>query len=198
MCLHFKRIITVILVFTISFFIIGCKEKSATEITSSLQDVESSSSIDNVDETSFVEQNDQVTAIYEVNLRLSPTTSAEIVGVLINDMVLQRTAKSSTGWSRLIYNDQIVYAVTSYLTTDLLYKQPVDNVMNSDFEGVYQQVTAKSETNLRSHPSVTDSQIVYTLKNGEYVTRTGVSKNGWSRLEYNGQTVYAVSNHLSK
>ena len=128
MCLHFKRIITVILVLTISFFIIGCKEKFGTEITSSLQVVKSSSSIDNVDETSFVEQNDQVTALYEVNLRLYPTTTAEIVGVLTNDMVLQRTAKSSTGWSRLIYNDQIVYAVTSYLTTDLLYKQPVSGL----------------------------------------------------------------------
>ena len=61
-----------------------------------------------------------------------------------------------------------------------------------------EQVTAKSETNLRTRPSVTDSEVVHTLKNGEYLTRTGVSTNGWSRLLYNGQTVYAVSSYLTQ
>lgn len=153
---------------------------------------------DIVDGNTFTAQNDSVTAKDEVNLRRSPSTSAEIVGVLKNNTVLQRTAVSNKGWSRLIYNGQTVYAVTSYLTNDLLYKPPVDNVFNTEFEAVHEQVTAKSETNLRSRPSVTDSEVVYTLKNGEYVTRTGISTNGWSRLDYNGQTVYAVSSYLTK
>ena len=153
---------------------------------------------DIVDGNTFTAQNDNVTAKEEVNLRRSPTTSAEIVGVLKNNTVLQRTAVSNKGWSRLIYNGQTVYAVTSYLTNDLLYKPPVDNVFNTEFEAVHEQVTAKSETNLRSRPSVTDSEVIYTLKNGEYVTRTGISTNGWSRLDYNGQTVYAVSSYLTK
>ena len=29
-----------------------------------------------------------------------------------------RTGIGDTGWSRLIYNGNVVYAVTSYLTTD--------------------------------------------------------------------------------
>lgn len=153
---------------------------------------------DIVDGNTFTAQNDSVTAKDEVNLRRSPTTSAEIVGVLKNNTVLQRTAVSNKGWSRLIYNGQTVYAVTSYLTSDLLYKPPVDNVFNTEFEAVHEQVTAKSETNLRSRPSVTDSEVIYTLKNGEFVTRTGISTNGWSRLDYNGQTVYAVSSYLTK
>lgn len=153
---------------------------------------------DIVDGNTFTAQNDNVTAKDEVNLRRSPTTSAEIVGVLKNDTVLQRTAVSNKGWSRLIYNGQTVYAVTSYLTSDLLYKPPVDNIFNTEFEAVHEQVTAKSETNLRSRPSVTDSEVIYTLKNGEFVTRTGISANGWSRLDYNGQTVYAVSSYLTK
>ena len=68
-----------------------------------------------------------------------------------------------------------------------------------NFTEVNEQVTAKEETNLRTLPSTGGgSQIVYTLKNGEYVTRTGVSDSGWSRLIYNGQTVYAVSSYLTK
>ena len=153
---------------------------------------------DIVDGNTFTAQNDSVTAKQEVNLRLSPTTSGEIAGVLKNGTVLQRTAISNKGWSRLEYNGQTVYAITSYLTTDLSYKPPVDDGIKTEFQAVNEQVTAKSETNLRTLPSVTDSEVVYTLKNGEYLTRTGISSNGWSRLEYNGQTVYAVSSYLTE
>jgi len=153
---------------------------------------------DIVDGNTFTAQNDSVTAKQEVNLRLSPTTSGEIAGVLKNGTVLQRTAISNKGWSRLIYEDKTVYAITSYLTTDLSYKPPVDDGIKTEFQSVNEQITAKSETNLRTLPSVTDSQVVYTIKNGEYITRTGISANGWSRLEYNGQTVYAISSYLTK
>ena len=87
---------------------------------------------------------------------------------------------------------------TGYLTTDLSYKPPVDDGIKTEFQAVNEQITAKSETNLRTLPSVTDSEVVYTLKKGEYLTRTGISTNGWSRLEYNGQTVYAVSSYLTE
>ncbi len=152
---------------------------------------------DIVDGNTFTPQNDNVTAKQEVNLRLSPTTSGQIAGILKNGTVLQRTATSNMGWSRLVYEGQTVYAITSYLTTDLSYKPPVDDGIKTEFQAVNEQVTAKSETNLRTLPSVTDSQVVYTLKNGEYLIRTGISTNGWSRLEYNGQTVYAVSSYLT-
>ena len=153
---------------------------------------------DIVDGNTFTTQNDNVTAKQEVNLRLSPTTSGQIAGVLKNGTVLQRTATSNKGWSRLIYEGQTVYAITSYLTTDLSYKPTVDDGIKTEFQTVNEKVTAKNETNLRTLPSVTDSQVVYTLKNGEYITRTGISTNGWSRLEYNGQTVYAVSSYLTE
>ncbi len=153
---------------------------------------------DIVDGNTFTAQNDSVTAKQEVNLRLSPTTSGQIAGLLKNGTVLQRTAVSNKGWSRLVYEGQTVYAITSYLTADLSYKPPVDDGIKTEFQAVNEQVTAKSETNLRTLPSVTDSQLVYTLKNGEYLTRTGISTNGWSRLEYNGQTVYAVSSYLTE
>ena len=153
---------------------------------------------DVVDGNVFTATADKVTAKDEVNLRLSPTTSGQIAGVLKNGTVLERTATSNKGWSRLLFEGQTVYAVTSYLTTDLSYKPPTDDGIKTEFSEVNEQVTAKSETNLRTRPSVTDSEVVHTLKNGEYLTRTGVSTNGWSRLLYNGQTVYAVSSYLTQ
>ena len=38
---------------------------------------------------------------------------------------------------------------------------------------------------------------MYTLKNGETATRTGISDTGWSRVEFNGKTYYAVSSYLT-
>lgn len=67
-----------------------------------------------------------------------------------------------------------------------------------DFEDVYEQVTAKDETNLRDIPSQdTDSQVLYTLQNGQIATRIAVSSNGWSKLIYNDVTYYAVSSYLT-
>ena len=66
------------------------------------------------------------------------------------------------------------------------------------YKAVDEQVTAKDETNLRSQPTTGEgSSVIYTLKKGEYVKRIGVHTNGWSKLEYNGQTVYAISSYLT-
>ncbi|MFZ2935545.1 MAG: SH3 domain-containing protein, partial [Agathobacter rectalis] len=59
---------------------------------------------------------------------------------------------------------------------------------------------AKIEVNLRALPSVTnpDATVIATIKNGETVTRTGINEEfGWSRVEYNGQTLYCVTSYLS-
>ncbi len=67
-----------------------------------------------------------------------------------------------------------------------------------DFTEVSETVTAKEETNLRSIPSQdTDSVVLYTLKNGEEAMRIAVSDSGWSKLIFNGETCYAVSNFLT-
>lgn len=58
-------------------------------------------------------------------------------------------------------------------------------------------MTAKEETNLRSAPSTTQSKVIYKLTNGEYVKRIGINEaSGWSKLEYEGQVVYAISSYL--
>lgn len=154
----------------------------------------------------FKTVNETVTAKDKTNLRSVPDSSDDstVVYTLKNGETAKRIGVSNSGWSKLEYKGKILYAVSSFLTTDLNYKNPVSSEDNTSsglktvFKDVSEKVTAKSETNLRSLPSVTDSEIIHTLKNGEYVTRTGVSDNGWSRLEYGGKTVYAVSSYLTK
>lgn len=148
----------------------------------------------------FTPKKDKVTAKEEVNLRSLPTTDSDIIGKLVSGTFLNRTAVSDKGWSRLEYNGQTVYAVTSYLSNEVVTPTtPSQPEAPSDgFSPVNEQVTAKSETNLRTSPSTENSEVVYLLKHGEYVTRIGIHTNGWSKLEYNGQTVYAISSYLTK
>ena len=150
----------------------------------------------------FTPKSDRVTAKIEVNLRQEPSTSAAVAGVLKAGEFLDRTATSAEGWSRLTYNGQSVYAVTSYLTDTV----PETNTQQSDtvtehgmeFSPVNVNVTAKEEVNLRDKPTTDGSNVVYTLKNGEYVQKVGESKAGWARLVWNGQTVYAISSFLTQ
>lgn len=148
----------------------------------------------------FTPKSDKVTAKEYVNLRVLPTTDSESVGKLSSGEFLERTAVSNKGWSRLIYNGQEVYAVTSYLSNEVVTPTtPTTPPASSDgYTSVDEQVTAKDETNLRTQPTTGEgSEVVYTLKKGEYVRRIGVHTNGWSKLEYNGQTVYAITSYLT-
>ena len=152
----------------------------------------------------FTSVNDTVTAKDEVRLRDKPSqdTDAAVIATLVNGETITRTGTSSSGWSRLVYNGQTVYAVTSYLTTDLTPKatESPTSGFNTKFTDCNDTVTPKEEVNLRNKPSVTDadSVVVATAKKGELFTRTGYNTEvGWSRVVYNGQTLYCVTSLLS-
>jgi lysozyme len=167
----------------------------------------------------FSEVNETVTAKQSTNLRNIPSqgSDATVVATLQNGDTATRNGVSSSGWSRVSYNGQTLYAVSSYLTTDLSYSAPAatatapadttttDGLGSGDglktkFTACSDVVTAKIEVNLRTLPSVTnpDAAVVAVLKNGETVTRTGINTDyGWSRVDYNGQTLYCISSYLT-
>ena len=164
-------------------------------------------------QTEFAEVDEQVTAKEVVNLRALPSVEhedADVVGQLNNGDVAQRVGISENGWSKLIYNGTTCYAVSSYLTlVEGQATQPetqpgtqTDGTfeVQTQFEEVNEQVTAKEEVNLRNIPSVEhpDSKVVATIHNGDVVTRTGINRDvGWSRVEYNGQVLYCVSSYVT-
>lgn len=159
----------------------------------------------------FTQVSESVTAKESTNLRDIPSQGGDstVVYTLKNGETIARTGISDSGWSRLELNGQTVYAVSSYLTTDLDYQAPVASSqegagsgdgLKTKFSERNDQVTAKIEVNLRVLPSVTnpDATVATVLRNGEYVTRTGINEEyGWSRVEYNGQTLYCISSYLT-
>ncbi len=149
------------------------------------------------EELLYTSVNDQVTAKEEVNLRLGAGTKFDIVGTLKSGEFITRTGIGANGWSRLLYNGQAVYAITSYLSNEVIKVEKPDIVNNMTFTACNDSVTAKMEVNLRALPT-TDSEVVGKLTSGTFVTCVAKSDKGWSRLEYNGQMVYAVTNYLTK
>lgn len=157
----------------------------------------------------FEEVSDYVTAKQETNLRNIPSqdTDSEVLGTLMNGEVALRVAVSKNGWSKLMVDENIYYAVTNYLTEDLTYKAPEqevylpsENGIETQFVAVNQMVTAKKMVNLRKLPSVEheDAVVLDQLDHGEVATCVGMSDNGWSKLIYKGVTCYAVTSYLTE
>lgn len=157
----------------------------------------------------FTDVNETVTAKDSTNLRNIPSQGDDstVVYTLKNGENVTRTGVSNSGWSRISYNGQTLYAVSNYLTTDLSYQAPQQegagsgDGLKTKFADRNEQVTAKIEVNLRALPSVTnpDAAVAAVLHNGEYVTRTGINEEyGWSRVDYNGQTLYCISSYLTQ
>ena len=168
-------------------------------------------------ETQFVAANQLVTAKKLVNLRKLPSVEhedAEVLFELHNGDVASCVGVSDNGWSKLIYKGVTCYAVSSYLTevTDASAvpeegepeTEPTENIteqieIQTQFEFVDDQVTAKKVVNLRSLPSTEDPrcEIVAQLDHGVVISRTGVNHDlGWSRVDYNGQPLYFITSYL--
>ena len=152
----------------------------------------------------FTEVSEEVTAKNETNLRDIPSqdTDATVLDTLKNGEIARRIGISDSGWSKLEFEGKIYYAVSSYLTTDLEQKEAPapteDDGIDTEFRTVNESVTAKEWVNLRALPSTTmeEAVVVRKLENGQIARRTGVSDNGWSRLEIDGKVLYCVSSYL--
>lgn len=158
-------------------------------------------------QTQFTAKNELVTAKDTVNLRKLPSVENEdavVLAQLKHGDVATCVGVSDNGWSKLLYNGTTCYAVSSYL-------EPVQEAaptesgeaydIQTEFEPVNEQVTAKKEVNLRTLPSTEhpDVKVAARLYNGQVATRTGINRDlGWSRVEYNGMTLYCISSYLTE
>lgn len=152
----------------------------------------------------FESVEETVTAKNATNLRDIPSQGEDstVMLTLQNGQTATRIGISDSGWSKLEYEGEIYYAVSNYLTTDLTYKPqevPEDDGIKTVFTDCNDRVTPKIEVNLRALPSVTnpDATVIATIRAGEIVERTGINTDvGWSRVIYNGQTLYCISSYV--
>lgn len=160
----------------------------------------------------FADCEDTVTPKEVINLRSTPSTAQtdNIVTQARNGELLARTGMNSdTGWSRVEYNGQTLYAVSGYLTADLAYQPPAaitdgNSVSTRDgrtivFTDCDDTVSPKIYVNLRLEPSTSEGNdtVHCRLDYGMNVHRTGISEDsGWSRVEYDGLVLYVVTSYI--
>lgn len=148
----------------------------------------------------FTDTNEIVYTTTRCNLRESYSTSSNRVATVNEGTELTRKGVGDNGWSKCEYNGKFVYVSTQYLTTTVPKtdedekdeKEPEEVKFKDTKENLY----AKQSCNLRASWS-TDSEKVGYLNKGDAVERTGYADNGWSRILYNGKTVYVASRLLS-
>lgn len=157
--------------------------------------------------TQFSPVNELVTAKDVVNLRKLPSTEREdavILTQLHHGDIATRIGISSNGWSKVIFNGETCYGVSSYMepiSEEIIAQQAEDSDVGMAFDTVLEQVAAAKAVNLRTLPSTerADSKVITKLQAGDVITRTGVNKElGWSRIIYQGQTLYCVSMYLEE
>ncbi len=147
----------------------------------------------------FTPATGEYTAKEETNLRAEPNTGSRIIATIRNGEFATRIGVSNSGWTKLSYKGQTVYAVSSFLTTEIKKTEPsssAESSVDSEFTPASGRVTAKSETNLRTAPSTDGTDVVHLLKRGEFAELVGKSAKGWAKLSFNGQTVYAIASYL--
>lgn len=127
-----------------------------------------------------------------VNVRSGPGTEYSAIGSENTGKQLQRTGRTSNGWSQVAYNGQTAYVIDSLLTTT----QPTtSNTTTAGGTGTV-KVVAGSGANVRSGPGTNYSVLGVAAVNTE-LTRTGTS-GSWTQVSYNGQTGYISTSLLSE
>lgn len=125
---------------------------------------------------------EMVKATDRVNIRASASADATKLGTAAKGEVFVRLEILDNGWSCIEYNDTEAYIMTTYLET-------VEDAIGS--------VTVLENVNVRASasPSATKLGVAYA---GEVYELIEEIENGWSKINYNGETAYIKSEYLEK
>lgn len=163
----------------------------------------------------FTDKTDTVYIIAEgtLNLRKKPAQNADIVAFLPYGTELSRTGIAKTAdeaditWSRLLYNGEVCYASTSFLSEEKPEFTDIDDDFTTVNETVYvvrQNGEVKVEAiNVRALPSLSSNSLAVIGPDTE-LTRVGIAKKAdadgitWSKVVYGDKTGYISSSYVTK
>lgn len=122
--------------------------------------------------------------------------SSEASSVAASSSAAETKAESSAAASSEAQSSAAASSSAANTTTQTGNTQEAFGVVFDMIEPV--SVTAKIHTNIRSYPGVrSDDDLLGAIDHGEWVTKIGVGRNGWSMVEYNGTVGYAVDSYLT-
>lgn len=131
----------------------------------------------------------------DVNLRRTADKNGEVIALVPKGQELQRVGLVSTGWSRVLYEDDII----CYINNDYVSTTPVsadDSEADFTVNECSDVVWTVDSTNLRKGPG-TEYDRVTTVDPNVELQRTGTTDNGWSRILLYDKEYYASNDFLT-
>lgn len=141
----------------------------------------------------YTQVSETVYLTQDANVRSGPSIRRDQLGDVKKGVAILRIGVGSDGWSKVVYEGAEAYIYSMYLTTISPYGEMVDN---ATYREVNETVYASVKVNLRMGPG-SGYVTVTTLQKGDSVQRIGIGSNGWSKVMYDGQELYAYTKYLT-
>ena len=143
----------------------------------------------------------------KINLRTSPSWSADTDGTASIGETLE-VIEIKDGWASIYKDKKTLYAPANYLElinnntpiekpTLPEENKPSFTVTDFNLDGVIYNVEPNDTLNIRETPEY-NGKLLTTLKNNDRVKVTGITSNGWYRVDINGNVGYANKNYIKE
>ena len=134
----------------------------------------------------------------KVNVRHGPSEKGYAVAAQLPVGTEVRLISSKKGWSTIVYNGSTVYVMSRYLSSSKPGSGVSQAAIASKPVGKVRYIRARNgkKVNARTGPSEKGYVVAAQLPVGTKV-RLISTKKGWSKIVYNGYTLYVMSKYLS-
>lgn len=132
----------------------------------------------------------------KVNLRTGPGDKAYGVATQVAPGTEVTLISSKNGWSEIRYNGYTLYVMSKYLTATKPSASSSSSSSAASAKTRYITSRDGKKVNLRTGPGETGYAVATQLEPGtevQFVSR----KNGWSKIIYNGFTLYVQNQYLT-
>ncbi len=144
-----------------------------------------------------------VEATETVNVRSSDSETADKIGKAQSGDLFTRLETKENGWSKIKFEDREAYVKSEFLkVVDTAAGAENTNTENTDGEGVdtaetatQGKVTVKETVNVRKSANEASAKLGVAYQ-GDHFDLIMKQADGWSKINYNGQTGYVKSEFL--
>ena len=139
---------------------------------------------------------ERVYAVKSVRMRSQGNVNSDDLGRLGEGKSVTRVGTSNDGWSAVIYEGELRYIASEYLTTDD-HPEPTENPNIPSEEEVDDMVYTTDDVNMREGPGF-DRAVLCRVPEFIELHRTGIVSSGWCRVTYKEKEGFINAGYLSE
>lgn len=148
----------------------------------------------------FTQVDEMVSATRNVNIRTEPAVQSDSPGKLPKGDSVRRVGTNQAGWSAVIYNDQLCYIASEYLTVqEVANPGGGTSVSSKDVTetAATGTVVANHTVNFRKTPHVSGKWLA-SIPQGTELELLAECSNGWVKVKYKDMEGYVAGGYVDK